>query len=82
MVPMKERCSTFDIRCDYTSTCYFIRPERCFDSMSKVDIFRKLWEEKYGSPMEEVLDDIKNETNRKRVENFVIKSFVAEKSNK
>jgi hypothetical protein len=79
---MKERCFVFNIDCGYTSTCYLIRPERCIESMSKTDKFRKLWEKEYGSPIREVLEDLKNETSRKSVENFVIENFAANVNNR
>lgn len=37
---------------------------------------------KYGFPMENALENLEDEKNRKRVENFVIKNFTAVKNNR
>jgi len=32
---MKDRCNKFKVDCGYMSSCYFIRPERCIESMEQ-----------------------------------------------
>jgi hypothetical protein len=57
---MKEKCTKFNIECGYAPSCYFIRPERCVESMTKAGLNRE-WKEKYNYPLEQATkEDIEN----------------------
>ena len=72
-MPVKEKCTKFNIECGYASSCYFIRPERCIESMAKAGLNRE-WEEKHSYPLEQAT--------KEDIENFVRETQSDDKSKK